>query len=192
MAIKRILVPVDFSAPSLRALDYAVRFAKPIRAELTLCFVVEPLVFPLPEYGATTTAVVQMSEMVRRGGRSQLARLERRYRGRGLRLRTELLTGAASQAIVSLAARRKSDVIIMATHGRTGLSHLFLGSVAERVVRTAPCPVLTLRFPERQAARRAPATRPASRARRGRGRRSPGAARKTARAPSTRKGGGHV
>ena len=145
MAIRRILVPIDFSAPSLHALDYAVRFAQPIRAELTVCFVVEPLVFPLPEYGATTGAVVQMSEMVRRGGRSQLARLERRYRRRAPRFRTVLATGAAAATIASVAAQRKADVIIMATHGRTGLAHMLIGSVAERVVRHARCAVLTVR-----------------------------------------------
>jgi nucleotide-binding universal stress UspA family protein len=90
-----------------------------------------------------------------RGGREQLASLQKRLQSRYSRLRTLMQTGTPFLSIAETAKRQKAELIIMATHGRTGLSHLFLGSVAEKVVRTAVCPVLTI--PARKAPRRKPA-----------------------------------
>ena len=90
----------------------------------------------------------------RRQGKEQLAKIEARLKPRYDKLRTLLADGLAYQLIVSTAEKLKSDVIIMATHGRTGLSHLFMGSVAEKVVRTAGCPVLTIRVPKGRKSKR--------------------------------------
>ena len=81
----------------------------------------------------------------RRMGNEQLARLGADLKKKGLRFRAMVRTGSPSQTIVALAKSGRADLIIMATHGRTGLAHVFLGSVAEKVVRTASCPVLTVR-----------------------------------------------
>jgi universal stress protein A len=142
MTIKRILVPVDFSANSLYALDYAVDFAEPSKAELLVIYVVEPLYYAMSEFAAP--AVGELLEEQRRQSRAQLTRLEAGYAKRKVKLRALMQVGMPYQAIVDAAKQLKADLIIMATHGRTGMSHLLLGSVAERVVRLAGCPVLTL------------------------------------------------
>jgi universal stress protein A len=145
MKLTRILVPTDLSEPSLRALDYAIAFAKPFGAEVVVLFVVEPIVYATPSdiYGASADLSMVLREQ-ERSGRDQLKRLEQRYRRRVAKLRTVLQTGTPYAAITGAAKKLKADMIIMSTHGRTGLSHLFLGSVAEKVVRTAECPVLTV------------------------------------------------
>jgi nucleotide-binding universal stress UspA family protein len=142
MRIKRILVPVDFSANSLYALDYAVDFAKRSTAELLVVSVIEPLYYALSELAVP--AVGELLEEQRRQSRAQLTRLEASYARRKVKLRALLQVGTPYQAIVDAAKQFKADLIIMATRGRTGVSHLLLGSVAERVVRIAGCPVLTL------------------------------------------------
>ena len=157
MPIKRILVPVDFSAPSLQALEYAIEFGKPFKAQLVVLFVVDLTVAiaPMDMYGAgAETAMVQAEQQ--RGGREQLARLSADLKKRRLAFRSVLQMGSPSPVIVDTAKKLKADLIVMGTHGRTGLSHVLLGSVAERVVRTASCAVLTVRGyqPPRRAARR--------------------------------------
>lgn len=163
MAIKRILVPTDFSNGSLQALEYAIDLAQSCKAELIVLFVVEPVYYATPAdlYGASANLTMLLEEQ-QRIGREQLARLGKRLSQRRVRFRTLLETGTPHQRITGTAAKLKADLIVMATHGRTGLSHVLLGSVAEKVVRTAACPVLTLRG--RRAMRRT--RRPATRARR--------------------------
>jgi nucleotide-binding universal stress UspA family protein len=144
--IKRILVPLDFSPPSLKALDYAADFAKPLGAELCALFVIEPIYYAVPDLaGAAAGAVGGLLEEQRKSAKQQLERLQARYARRQVKLRTLLQTGTPYQAITDAAKSLKADIIIMSTHGRTGVSHLLLGSVAERVVRSAACPVLTIR-----------------------------------------------
>lgn len=145
MKIKRILVPVDFSPNSLNALDVSVEFAKPFKAGLTVLFVIEPIYYAVPDFVGTPGAMSSLIEEQIRTGREQLLALERRYAKRRVKLRTVMRTGTPYQEIVDTAKSSRADLIVMATHGRTGITHLLLGSVAERVVRSAPCPVLTLR-----------------------------------------------
>jgi nucleotide-binding universal stress UspA family protein len=151
--INRILVPVDFSDPSLQALDYAIEFGRPFKAELIVLHVVESAYYPLVAdafVAGYDMGLVQRE--LERAGREQLARLATRLEKRRLAVRTLLSIGAASPVIVATAKKLGADLIIMSTHGRTGLSHVLMGSVAERVVRSAACPVLTVRA--RKAVRR--------------------------------------
>lgn len=143
--IKRILVPVDFSDPSLRALDYAIEFSRPLKSHLILLHVVEPVYYPMAAdmYGVGLD-LSNVYEDIERAARAQLSRLAGKLRVRRVAVRTLLSLGTAHQVIVESAKKLKADLIIMATHGRTGLSHVLMGSVAERVVRTAACPVLTV------------------------------------------------
>lgn len=143
---KKILVPVDFSAPSNLALDTAVALAKECDASLTLVHVYEPLAIAVPE-GYQLFSEEQLNQMFAEFQR-ELAEQRRRAELAGApRVDTELLHGFAVSEIQNYAQQCHFDLIVMGTHGRRGLSHAFLGSVAERVVRLAPCPVLTVRAP---------------------------------------------
>jgi nucleotide-binding universal stress UspA family protein len=159
MVLKRILVPVDFSANSLEALDYGFAFAKPFKATLAVLFVVEPIYYTVPDFtGGASAALGGLLDEQLRTARTQLRKLEQRYQKRGVKLRALLQTGTPAHAIAETARQIKADLIIMATHGRTGVAHLLLGSVAERVVRAATCPVLTLHPGQGRRGRRAPAS----------------------------------
>lgn len=162
MPIKQILVPVDFSDVSLEALDYAVELAKGFKAAVAAVFVVEPLYYAAPPtaYGSATQVAMLLDDQ-RKLGREELAKLAAKMKKRGVELRTILQEGTPYDRIADTAKRIKADLILMATHGRTGLTHLLMGSVTEKVVRSAPCPVLTLRGwkPKKSAPRRKPAAK---------------------------------
>jgi nucleotide-binding universal stress UspA family protein len=147
MKIKRILVPVDFSKHSLKALDYAADFAKAFEAELHVLFVLEPIAYATPAdfYAGMATQISDLITEQRRSATRRLAQLQTTLGKKGITAKPVLRSGIAYQEIIDAAKKLKADLIIHATHGRTGLSHLVMGSVAERVVRAAPCPVLTLR-----------------------------------------------
>jgi nucleotide-binding universal stress UspA family protein len=155
--IKRILVPIDFSDSALQALDYAIELGRKLKPEFVVVHALEPVYYP----GAGDMyGVYDMSfayREIERAGREQLAHVASRLRRRRLAVRTLLLNGSAPHAIVEAAKKLKADLIVMSTHGRTGLAHVLMGSVAEGVVRNAACPVLTVR---RQAStKRAPRRR---------------------------------
>jgi universal stress protein A len=141
MVIKRIVVPTDFSTQSLKALDYAIDFARSQNgAEIVIVHVVEPI-----RHTRFIPDVSVLLEQQRAEAAHKIAALEKRTRQRHGKCRTEVHFGIPYEAIAEAAEKLKADLIIIATHGHTGLAHLFLGSVAERVVRIAKCPVLTVR-----------------------------------------------
>ena len=144
--IKKILVPTDFSQTSLRGLEYAVDLGRRLRARLIVICVVEPIQYMPPSdfYGGMSMSVDLLSEQ--QGlAKAQLSDLAKQLKKRGLQFETLLSTGTPYRRIVEAAKTKRVDLVVMATHGRGGVSHLLLGSVAEKVVRLAPCPVLTLR-----------------------------------------------
>lgn len=143
MTIKRILVPTDFSAASLKALDYAIEFASAHSAELLIVHVVGPI-----QHTRFIPDVSELLEHHRAEAAEKLAELEKKTRRRHPKCRCEVHFGVPYDVIANVATKSKADLIIIATHGYTGLYHLFLGSVAERVVRIASCPVLTVRAAE--------------------------------------------
>jgi len=146
MKIKRILVPTDFSPAAMDAFSYAIDFARPFGAALVVLFVVEPVFYAaLADLDGTSANLQMLLQQEEKSGRQRLSRLARRLEKRRVSFEAEVRTGQPHAVIVEEATRRRVDLIIMGTHGRTGLSHLFMGSVAEKVVRTAPCPVLTVR-----------------------------------------------
>jgi nucleotide-binding universal stress UspA family protein len=146
LKIKSILVPLDFSDPSGKALKYAVQFAEQFTARLTLLHVVEPVATPDFAY---FPLLVENDRAVR-AAREQLDRLCQQERlGPRLVEKTLVRTGRAFHEICEAARTLKVDLIIIATHGYTGVKHVVLGSTAERVVRHAPCPVLAVREAER-------------------------------------------
>jgi universal stress protein A len=162
--IARILVPVDFSPCSLQALDYAADLARPLRSEVLVLFVVEPVYAASSPtlFGSSVNLAMLIQEQTRLG-REQLARATARVEAEGVKARPLLQQGSARQVIIDAARTVRADLIVMGTRGRSGLAHLLLGSVAEWVVRQAPCPVVTLR----RYRRRRPARKSARRARSG-------------------------
>jgi len=140
-----VLHPSDFSRASGPAFRRAVAEAKARRAELLLVHVIAPAI-PIAGDGYVSPAIYgQMSESARRWARKQLDRLLATARAGRVRVRGLLLEGVAHERIVRLARARHVGLIVIGTHGRTGVARFFLGSVAARVTALAPCPVLTVR-----------------------------------------------
>ena len=138
--ITRILVPTDFSRPSERALDYARNLAQQFGASLHLLHVMNR---PLLAEGLAAEAFMHEkfeSDMVK-DTEARMRKLAPEAAS------IDVVFGYAASAIVERASRLGADLIVMGSHGRTGMAHLMLGSVAEAVVRTAHCPVLTVRQP---------------------------------------------
>ncbi len=146
LSLQRILVPVDFSACSERALQYAAAFARRFKVRLVLLHVIE--LYPI-DYVLGLTKDADENHRLMTRARQELARLSRQYSagGRG-RLETAVRLGKPYQEIVKAAREHRVQLVIMGTHGYTGFLHFQLGSTAERVVRYAPCPVLVVREPE--------------------------------------------
>jgi universal stress protein A len=143
--LKNILVPIDFSDCSKKALQYALPLAKEHAAALTLLYVVPPA-YGGGEYG--TIDYVQLEATTREGGERELSKLVvDEVRGE-VSADTLVCVGSPAREIVETARRLPADLIVISTHGRTGLKHVFLGSVAEHVVQSAPCPVLVVREQE--------------------------------------------
>ena len=145
--LKKILVPVDFSGFSTKALDYALAFANQFDARIVLLHVVEPAAYP-ESYMLVATALDNLNNDLIRSAQQKLRELSKERIDD--RVPSELLVrmGRAYSEIAATASELDVDLIILATHGYTGLKHVLLGSTAERVVRHAPCPVLTVRDPE--------------------------------------------
>ncbi len=148
--LKRILVPTDFSKSSENALTYALAFAEKFGAAVDLLHVVQDLALFIPEAVLVTPQPAPPVEQFVTAARTALERVIQALNRPDLAVRPEVAEGTTYEAIVSFARERGVDLIIMGTHGHTGLAHVLLGSVAERVVRRAPCPVLTVRHPEHE------------------------------------------
>lgn len=142
----KILVPVDFSEHSTLALDTAVSLAKDFGASLTIVHVYEPLAIAVPQ-GYQLFSEAQLNRLFDELHRGLALQRQRAEAAGATRVATELLHGFAVGELQNYAAQNAFDLIVMGTHGRRGLSHAFLGSIAERLVRMAPCPVLTVRAP---------------------------------------------
>lgn len=140
--MKKILVPVDFSDCSKKALQYAIPLARQHGAVLTLLHVVPPA-YSAGEYGGIDYA--QLEASMRVSGDKELARLVAEEVRGEVSADSMVRVGPPVLEIIETAKTLPADVIVISTHGRTGLKHVLLGSVAERVVRHAPCPVLVVR-----------------------------------------------
>ena len=143
--IRRILYATDFSSASRRAFATAMALAKANRATLTILHVIVPIAPLVPEQYLDTMAWARLDVQARRWGHAQLARLAARARKIGLRVTTLLLEGDPSRHILRAARGMGVDFVVMGTHGRTGFSKFLLGSVAERVIATASCAIVTVR-----------------------------------------------
>jgi nucleotide-binding universal stress UspA family protein len=151
LTLKNILVATDFSEPSNAALAYGRELAARFNAGLHVLHIAENIY--ITTFGAETYAAVapDLQAEVERSARARLEQLVLDSDGSGPRTTPVVMTsGAPAFAIIDYAGEHGIDLIVMGTHGRGALAHLVMGSVAERVVRLAPCPVLTVRHPERE------------------------------------------
>ena len=141
--IKSILVPLDFSQPSMKALDHAVSLARQFKAKLTLLHVVEPVA--TPDFAASFPLAMEDDELMASAKKELEGSIKTARIPRGMVEKVLVRFGRSFHEIAGAARSRKVDLIIISTHGYTGLKHALLGSTTERVVRHAPCPVLVVR-----------------------------------------------
>jgi nucleotide-binding universal stress UspA family protein len=143
--LRRILVPTDFSKSSANALTYAAAFAEKFGAEIILLHVVQDLALFIPEAVLVAPPPAPPVEQFTAAARAALERVIGDLRPPGLNVRPEVVEGTPYEEIIRVARERAVDLIVIGSHGRTGLAHLLLGGVTDKVVRRAPCPVLTVR-----------------------------------------------
>jgi len=145
--ISKVLCPVDFSEPSEHALRYAVDLARTFDADLMILHVVE--VPFLPAYSMAGVPDLSMPiEQIEKAARNRLDELVETWRPKYDRINGDMVIGTPFVEIITCARDMRADLIVMGTHGKSGLRHLLIGSVAEKVVRKAPCPVLTVKHPD--------------------------------------------
>ncbi len=143
MTMQRFLVPLDFSEPALRALDYAMEFGAQLQAHLTLLHVIQSIPETDSDMGSThlsdhlATLEAELSK--------DMEVYLNRVKAVGLEGEIRVVHGVPYLETIEVAKTHEIELIIMGSHGRTGLGHLVLGSMAERVLRLSPCPVLIVR-----------------------------------------------
>lgn len=144
--IKKILVPIDFSDYSKNALKYSVDFAIIFKSKIYLIYVIEPMIYPT-DFSIGQVAIPALENDLSARAETELKNLITSEIGSKVESEFVIKSGKPFLEIIETAAELDIDLIIISTHGHTGVEHLLFGSTAEKVVRKAPCPVLTLREP---------------------------------------------
>jgi len=158
---KIILVPTDFGDASDCAVEYGVTLAKALEAEVVLLHAFEIPVIGFPD--GAMIATVDMTNQILAGARAGMEKITRRYEGTGVSFRSLVEQGDPWHTVLETAEKVGAELIVMGTHGRKGLPRALLGSVAEKVVRSAHIPVLTIHtgdIPLAAEPRRTPLTEP--------------------------------
>ena len=145
ISLKRILAPTDFSDYSKSGVDYACSLAEQFDAELHLLYVLQDMVAMVPEPGMAFPPPGDYLEELKESAENALQELLGPDSAADLSVVRTTRHGPPFLEIIRYAKEKDIDLIVMGTHGRSGLAHVVLGSVAEKVVRKAPCPVLTVR-----------------------------------------------
>ena len=144
VSVQKILVPIDFSPGSKAALNYALEFAKEFGGNIQVLHIVDSRGVSYVTYHGSM--VSQLLESLEQEMQSLLSELD--FQGVDVEAMVSERIGVPHLEIIDEAQKRGADLIVIGTHGHTGIAHAFLGSVAEKVVRHAPCPVLTVRLKE--------------------------------------------
>jgi nucleotide-binding universal stress UspA family protein len=152
LEIKLILCPVDFSEFSIRAYQYALSLAEHYRAQMVVQNIVELSRYPYADYVASQGDYAEFCRALYEGGKERLREFVEKHTHDEIQLELVVNEGAAADSILSFAQARKVDLIVMGTHGRRGFDRLVLGSVTDRVMRTAPCPVVAISKPTYESA----------------------------------------
>jgi nucleotide-binding universal stress UspA family protein len=148
--LRRILLPIDFSKYSNAALNYAVAFTEKFDAELNLLHVVQNLALVIPDVITVEPATLPTAETITPAVQAGFQRLIAEHQLQRFQIKQHVREGTPFHEIIRCAREIDADLIVMGTHGHSGLAHVLLGSVTEKVVRKAPCPVLTVRHPEHE------------------------------------------
>ena len=142
----KILTAIDFSENSEHAFEYAMTLAKQFQAELTILHVInEPV--DLRGFYVPHISFEQLEKEIEEGAQKMMEQFCQTRMGDFTNYQTAIVTGIPNEEIIRKAADTGASLIVLGTHGRTGLDHIIFGSTAERVVRSAACPVLTIRMP---------------------------------------------
>jgi nucleotide-binding universal stress UspA family protein len=144
LEVKLILCPIDFSEFSVRAYHHALSLAEHYRAKLVALHIVELFRFPSVGFAASAGLYDEFCQAVRESGKEQLQEFVKNHTHDEIQPELVVHQGIAPDSILSFAQAQKTDVIVMGTHGRRGYDRLMLGSVTDRVMRRAPCPVLAV------------------------------------------------
>jgi universal stress protein A len=147
MEIRSILLPTDFSECGNYALSYAASLARTFRASILCLNVIEPIVPTVGYSGMTEPLPIDITEQLEDSAERELPKLAECDECSGLEIEELVVHGEAASEIVRVATDRKVDLIVISSHGRTGLGRILFGSTAESVVRHAPCPVLVVKPP---------------------------------------------
>jgi nucleotide-binding universal stress UspA family protein len=147
LPFKKILYPTDFSDPSYEALKAANELALHFSAELCVVHVVTPVTQPPADPSGSGLLILQEME---KAARESLEGMVKKRIPKELLVRQIVVLGGAAEEIIQISEKERVDLIVIATHGQTGWRHFVFGSVAEKVVRLAPCPVLTIRAPHKE------------------------------------------
>lgn len=140
--IKKILLPLDGSKFSEESLPYAIELAEKFEAEILLVWALHPIVI-MSDYGAASyQAIATMEESE---AKNYLAQQKKALKEKGLTVESRIIEGPVADAIIDLSGQEAVDLIVMSTHGRSGLSRWVYGSVATKVLQHAPCPVFLVR-----------------------------------------------
>jgi len=148
--LRRILCPIDFSEFSVRAYRHGLMLAEHYRASLVALHIVEVWQYPSVSFAASAKLLEEYLQDIYAKGKEQLQEFVKNHTHDETKPECIVLQGTASDSIEAFAKEKKTDLIVMGTHGRRGFDHLMLGSVTERVLRRAPCPVLAVCKPSRE------------------------------------------
>jgi len=148
IALKKILVPIDFSEYSKKALQYAIPFARQFKAKIYLLYVVEPTIYPA-DFSFGQIGMPNVENELRVKGEQELQELITKEIKGAVPSEALVKVGLPFVEVVSFAKDEGIELIIVATHGHTGVEHVLFGSTAEKIVRKAPCPVLVVRSEEK-------------------------------------------
>ncbi|MEI7906172.1 MAG: universal stress protein [Bacteroidota bacterium] len=147
IGLKKILVPIDFSDNSKKALRYAIPFAQQFNASLILVYIVEPTIYP-SDFGFGQVGFPDVEKELHQKAVAEMSELIDSVVPASLKTQTLVGSGIPFVEITTYAKQEEVDMIIVATHGRTGVEHILFGSTAEKIIRKAPCPVLVVRSEE--------------------------------------------
>src|SRR5216683_5126386 len=152
MQIRSILLPTDFSECGNYALSYAASLARTFGASIICVNVIEPIVHTVGYSGMTEPLpIADISEQLEDSAERELPKLAECEECAGLNVEEVMVHGDAAAEIVRVAGEREADLIVISSHGRTGLGRMIFGSTAEAVVRHANCPVLVVKPPQEEA-----------------------------------------